>query len=69
MKHEKLMTTAEVAAVLRLAVSKVRELVKQRELPAIRMGPRLLRFRPSAVERFLQRNTTEAEIHTGQTEV
>ena len=65
--HEKLMTTAEVAAMLRLAVPKVRALVKQRKLPAIRMGSRILRFRPSAVERFLQRNTTE--IHTGQREV
>ena len=64
MKHERLMTTAEVGAMLHLSAPRVRLLVKQRKLSAVRIGPRVLRFRPEVVERFLQRNDTE--IQAGQ---
>ena len=58
MRHEKLLTPAEVAERMQVSVPFVRVLVKQHKLQAVRIGHRCLRFRPEAVERFLRRNLT-----------
>ena len=49
----RLLTAEEVA--MRLGVSGwvVYRLVKERRLPAVRLGPRRLRFRPESVEKAL----------------
>ena len=62
MKYKKLMTAAEVADQLQVSVPAVRRLVKQHKLPAVRIGPRCLRFRPEAVELFLRRHLTTTNL-------
>ena len=62
MKHEKLLTAAEVAEQLQVSVPAVHKLVQKHKLQAVRIGPRCLRFRPESVELFLSRQLTTPDL-------
>ena len=55
---ERLLTTREVAAFLRLSSETVLRRYRAGELPGIRLGSNVLRFRESALEEFLQDGAT-----------
>lgn len=50
-----LLTTAEAARVLRVSVRYVSTLVRQGDLPAIRLGKRAVRFQASDVKAYIER--------------
>jgi excisionase family DNA binding protein len=58
MKHTQLLTPREVAEMLSIPKSTVYSLVKSTELTAIRVGPKLLKFRQKDVDDFILRNLT-----------
>ncbi|TNE92530.1 MAG: DNA-binding protein [Deltaproteobacteria bacterium] len=58
-----LLTAEEVAQILRVKTRTVYDLVRNHELPALRLGDRCLRFRPSAIEAWLDaRQQAEAAL-------
>ncbi|MBM6701128.1 helix-turn-helix domain-containing protein [Megasphaera elsdenii] len=48
-----LLKTKEVAEYLKISDQQVRRLVDKKELPCIRISPRVLRFRKEDVEEFI----------------
>lgn len=54
--HGELLNAKQVAAKLRLRPYTVYEMVKRGELPAIRIGTRIIRFRPESIERWIIEN-------------
>lgn len=48
------LTVGEVAAELRISPWKVRQLIAAEQLPAVRLGPRLLRVPREALEQWLR---------------
>jgi excisionase family DNA binding protein len=55
----KLFDVAQAAQVLGLHPGTVYRLARARRLPCIRIGPRVVRFDPRALDRFLRQNTVE----------
>lgn len=55
---EKLLTTQEVAAALRLTKRQVQLLIQRGELPAVDLGHRTKRVRPSALAQYLESRGT-----------
>lgn len=58
---EKLLDVNEAARVLAVHPVTAYRWARQGKLPAIRVGPRLLRFDPRALDRFLQANRIHAD--------
>lgn len=52
---------SEAAAMLGVGRNRLRQLLASGELPAVRLGPRLVRIPISALRRWLERKATEAE--------
>lgn len=55
---ERLLSTREVADILGVHVQTVRQYIRQGELPAIKMSPRLYKVRPEDLERFIEGKKT-----------
>ena len=51
-----LLTAADVAKTLAVSPDTVLRLVRRGKLVAIRVGPRLVRFTPEAVDRYIEQN-------------
>lgn len=49
-----LLSTKEVATMLKISTQQVRRLVQKGELPCIHLSPRILRFREKEIETFLE---------------
>ena len=60
-----LLTSDEVAAMLRVKRRTVYDLVRNQGLPVVRLGVRCLRFKPTAVEAWLEAQQ-EAELASWQ---
>jgi excisionase family DNA binding protein len=52
--QDRLLTVREVAVVLGLAVGTIYHMVSQGRLPFVRLSARCLRFRASAIQRFIE---------------
>jgi excisionase family DNA binding protein len=50
-----LLTAAEVAELLKVPLKSVYRLVDEGDLPAVRVGPRRLRFDPEVIEELIRR--------------
>ena len=55
--EDKLLTYAELATFLSMPVGTVYYLVHRRQIPFVRLGRRLVRFRRSQIEQWLISNT------------
>lgn len=51
---DRLLTAQEVAVLLGLALTTVRQWTYQRRLPAVRLGARAVRYRHSAIMRLIE---------------
>ncbi|MCY4035877.1 MAG: helix-turn-helix domain-containing protein [bacterium] len=58
-RREKLMTVAEVAALMRVSTMTVYRLIKARDLPAVRIG-KSYRLHEADVDRYLASRYTQA---------
>lgn len=47
------MSTADVAVMTTLSASQIRKLARQGEIPSARFGPRLLRFKRSEIQAWM----------------
>ena len=56
MSVTKVLTKKEVATLLQISETQVPRIVAEHKLQAQRLGHRTLRFRPEAVDRYLDRN-------------
>jgi len=56
MSLTKVLTKKEVAALLQVSEKHVQRLVAEKKLQAQRLGHKTLRFRPEAVERYLEQS-------------
>jgi excisionase family DNA binding protein len=54
----RLLTAAEVAAMLAVPLPHVWRLARRGEIPVVRIGPRLIRFHPNDVELWINRRTS-----------
>ena len=52
----KLLTAADVAETLAVSPDTVLRLARRGKLAAVRIGPRLVRFTPDSVERYIEEN-------------
>ncbi len=59
---ERLLTAQEVADILNVSPSCVVRYARKRLIPSVNIGPHLKRFRPEAIQRFLERHTTDEAI-------
>jgi excisionase family DNA binding protein len=57
--NEPLWTSKQVAEFLHLSQSTVVRYARERILPSVNVGPHLKRFRPEAIQRFLERNSAD----------
>ena len=55
---EKLLSTREAADILGVHVQTVRQYIRLRELPAVKISPRLYKVRPEDLERFIEDKKT-----------
>lgn len=54
---EKLIDAKEAASILCLAPKTIYELALKRELPCVRMGKRSVRFKPSAIQLWIEEHS------------
>lgn len=59
--HDGLLDTREVARILGVHVQTVRRYIRSKQLPAIRLAPRLYKVRQVDLERFLNARRTVTE--------
>jgi excisionase family DNA binding protein len=60
---ERLLTAADVAAVLGVPRSLVYALVRRGDLPSIRVGDRYVRFRAEAIEQWIEHREASERSH------
>ena len=58
--EERLLTVSDVARLLNLSRSGIYYLIQRGDLPSIRLGAHLLRFRPTEILRYLQTHSASA---------
>jgi excisionase family DNA binding protein len=58
--HERLLTVNEVADLLSCTPNAVRNMVQRRQLPFVRLSPRKLRFKPQAIETYIEERQVQA---------
>jgi excisionase family DNA binding protein len=59
--EKRLLDIEKAAEVLGIHVATLYRWARAKRVPCIRMGPRVIRFDPRALERFLAQNTVEAK--------
>jgi excisionase family DNA binding protein len=58
---ERLLTSEEVQEKLQISRHTLYRLIEARELTAIKLGPKLLRFKESEVKNFIEKSQTQPE--------